>query len=56
MISVVIPTLNPDNRLQAAMAALVPAAVTGLVREVILVDGGSANGRAEQLAEASGAE
>ncbi len=56
MISVVIPSLDPDNRLIAAMAALVPATVTGLVSEVIVVDGGSTNGKAERFADMSGAE
>lgn len=41
MISVVIPTLNAGADLPATLTALVPAAVSGLVREVILVDGGS---------------
>lgn len=41
MISVVIPTLNAARGLPAALTALVPAAVEGLVKEVIIVDGGS---------------
>jgi cellulose synthase/poly-beta-1,6-N-acetylglucosamine synthase-like glycosyltransferase len=41
MISVVIPTLNDEAVLGRALAPLVPAAVAGLVREVIVVDGGS---------------
>lgn len=41
MISVVIPTLNAARGLPAALTALVPAAVEGLVKEVIVVDGGS---------------
>jgi rSAM/selenodomain-associated transferase 2 len=44
MISVVIPTLNSQAGLPAALARLVPAAVDGLVREVIIVDGGSGDG------------
>ena len=43
MISVVIPTLNAEATLAATLAALVPAAVDGLVREVIVVDGGSSD-------------
>jgi rSAM/selenodomain-associated transferase 2 len=43
MISVVIPTLNAGSTLAPTLAALVPAAVDGLVREVIVVDGGSAD-------------
>lgn len=41
MITVVIPTLNAETGLAATLSALVPAAVEGLVREVIVVDGGS---------------
>ena len=41
VISVVIPTLNDEAVLGRALAPLVPAAVSGLVREVIVADGGS---------------
>jgi rSAM/selenodomain-associated transferase 2 len=41
MITVVIPTLQAEAGLPATLSALVPAAVEGLVREVIVVDGGS---------------
>lgn len=43
MISVVIPTLNAEAGLPHALAALVTAAVNALVREVIVVDGGSSD-------------
>ena len=54
MISVVIPTLNAEADLPRSLAALVPAAIEGIVREVIIVDGGStdATGR---IADATGA-
>lgn len=55
MISVVIPALNAERLLPAALTALVPAAVTGVIREVIVVDGGSTD-RTRQIAELSGAE
>jgi rSAM/selenodomain-associated transferase 2 len=54
MISVVIPTLNAEARLAATLSALVPAAVEGLVREVIVVDGGSTDHTAA-IVEESGA-
>jgi rSAM/selenodomain-associated transferase 2 len=54
MISVVIPTLNAESHLPRTLAALVPAAVDGLVREVIVVDGGSADATAV-IADAAGA-
>ena len=41
MISVVIPTLNAEARLPFCLDALVASAVDGLVKEVIVVDGGS---------------
>lgn len=41
MLSVVIPTLDAAGTLTDSLAALVSGAVEGLVREVIVVDGGS---------------
>ncbi len=46
MISVVIPTLNSDRSLAGTLSALVPAAVEGFVREVIVADGGSSDATA----------
>lgn len=54
MISVVIPTLNAEQGLAATLSALVPAAVDGLVREVIIVDGGSSD-RTTRIADDAGA-
>jgi rSAM/selenodomain-associated transferase 2 len=54
MISVVIPTLNAAATLAPTLAALVSAAVDGLIREVIVVDGGSTDSTAA-IAEDSGA-
>ena len=41
MISVIITTLNAAATLPATLESLVPAAVQGLVREVLIIDGGS---------------
>jgi rSAM/selenodomain-associated transferase 2 len=54
MLSVVIPTLNAEASLCRTMAALVPAAVDGLVREVIVVDAHS-DDRTAAIAESAGA-
>lgn len=54
MISVVIPTLNADAHLARCLTALVPAAVHGIVREVVIADGGSSD-RTPNVAEAAGA-
>ena len=55
MISVVIPTLDAEQRLGPTLAALVPAAVAGLVRQVIVADGGSRD-RTLLVADDAGAE
>lgn len=47
MISVVIPTLNDEAVLGRALQPLVAAAVAGLVREVIVADGGSSDATLE---------
>ena len=54
MISVVIPTLNSQAVLPATLAALVPAAIEGVVRDVVVVDGGSTDAT-DKVADAAGA-
>jgi rSAM/selenodomain-associated transferase 2 len=54
MISVVIPALNAQATLGASLSVLVPAAVEGLVKELILVDGGSTDATLD-IAEDAGA-
>lgn len=54
MISVVIPTLNAESGLTATLAALVPATVQGVVREVIIADGGSGDAT-QEIADIAGA-
>jgi rSAM/selenodomain-associated transferase 2 len=55
MISVIIPTLNAQATLAQTLAALVPAAVDGLIREAIVADGGSSD-RTLAIADSAGAE
>jgi len=55
MISVLIPTQNSERVLVPTLAALVPGSAEGLVREVVLADGGSTDGTAG-IADAAGCE
>ncbi|MBS0252319.1 MAG: TIGR04283 family arsenosugar biosynthesis glycosyltransferase [Proteobacteria bacterium] len=55
MISVIIPARNAEHTLPATLSALVPAAVDGLVKQVIVVDGGSTDQTAE-VADQAGAD
>lgn len=55
MISVVIPTLNAAKTLPDTLSALIPAAVEGFVREVIVVDGGSTDATSK-IADAAGVD
>ena len=55
MISVVIPTLNAEATLGPCLAALVPAALDGIVRQVIIADGGSSD-RTAAIADHAGAD
>ena len=53
-ISIVIPTLNAEAELPAALASLIEGLKAGLVRELVVVDGGSTD-RTGEIAEAAGA-
>lgn len=55
MISIVIPTLNAEAGLPACLTALVPGMVDGLIREVIVVDGGSTD-HTLKIADQAGVE
>lgn len=52
MLSIIIPTLNSERGLVSTLPVLVPGAMSGLVREVVIADGGSTDGT---LAIADGA-
>lgn len=41
MLSVIIPTLNSERVLVPTLSTLIPGAMSGLVREVVISDGGS---------------
>src|ERR1051325_9362224 len=53
MLSIIIPTHDSERPLVHTLAALVPGATAGLVREVIVADGGSRDGT-EQVADIAG--
>ncbi len=53
MISIVIPTLNAERQLVPTLAALVQGVTGGILRDVILVDGGSGDETAA-IADAAG--
>lgn len=53
MFAVVIPTYQDEEALALSLAALVPAAAEGVVREVVVVDGGSTD-RTRTVADATG--
>lgn len=55
MLSVIIGTLNNERALVRTLSALVPAAATGVVREVIITDGGSIDATLE-VAEIAGCD
>ena len=53
MITVIIPTRDSERALVPTLSALVSASASGLVREVILTDGGS-NDETEKVADVAG--
>ena len=55
MISVVIPTLDAEEHLARTLSSLVPGVIEGLIKEVIVVDGGSSDSTLE-IADSTGCE
>jgi len=55
MLSVIVPTLNSERLLVPTLAALVSGATEGLIREVLLADGGSQDDTAV-VADVAGCE
>ncbi len=53
MLSVIIPTLNSERVLAPTLSVLIPGAVSGLVREVTVADGGSTD-RTLEIADGAG--
>jgi glycosyltransferase involved in cell wall biosynthesis len=53
LISVVIPTLDSEREIVPTLAALVSGAAAGIVRDVVLADGGSSD-ETEAVADAAG--
>src|SRR5258708_10239672 len=55
MLSVIIPTFNSERMLVPTLAMLISGAMSGVVREVTIVDGGSTDATL-QVADAAGCE
>ena len=55
LISVIIPTLDAEDHLARTLSSLVPGVVEGLIKEVIIVDGGSHDSTLE-IADSTGCE
>lgn len=53
MLSVIIPTLNAEATLPQALGALIPGVVCGLIKDVIISDGGSID-ESREIAENAG--
>lgn len=53
MLSIIIPTLNAESALPRTLDALIPGAVCGLVKDVIISDGGSTDA-SRDIAEDTG--
>jgi rSAM/selenodomain-associated transferase 2 len=53
MLSVIIPTLNAEQDLPLTLSALIPGVVSGLIKEVVISDGGSIDQTCE-MAENTG--
>ncbi len=41
MLTVIIPTLNAERALEPTLAALMPAVMSGLIKQLVVSDGGS---------------
>lgn len=55
MISVIIPTLNSEKTLAKTLAALIPATISGVIRQVVVADGGSSD-RTFDIVDDAGAQ
>lgn len=53
MLSIIIPTLNAETALPQTLSALIPGVVSGLVKDVIISDGGSTDA-SRDIAENTG--
>ncbi len=53
MLSVIIPTLNSERVLALTLSVLIPGAMSGLVRDVTVVDGGSTD-KTLEIADGAG--
>lgn len=55
MLTVIIPTLNAERALEPTLAALMPAVMSGLIKQLVVSDGGS-NDHSVAVADDAGAD
>lgn len=55
MLTVIIPTLNADKALEPTLAALMPAVMSGMIKQLVVSDGGSTD-KTVAIADDAGAD
>ena len=53
MLTIVIPTLNAERSLEGTLTALMPGVMNGLIKQLVIADGGSGD-RTLEIADEAG--